>query len=90
MTLSLKTQMEQAAGRGAIQDAVNLELLNSGFTKLQKRFPGALSLPNLYQLDGEWVVALSVQAVDGTKMRMQDKFLGFPSDFLIAQIMLVV
>lgn len=99
--LSQQTLAEQAAGRAAIgeeaiQEVLNIQFLSKGVAELKRRFPGGGVTGPAYfnwdrkKPDAEWLVEVSVNCDDGTKMVLTDPFLGFPSDRLIAEIALVV
>jgi hypothetical protein len=88
--LSLRTQAEQAAGRGMIDHAVKLEVLMKGDTELKRRFPSYLGNPHLErQTDVEWTVEVRIQCANGSFMNFKTPFLGWPSDLLITEMMLV-
>jgi hypothetical protein len=90
-TISERTLEEQAAGRKAIFPAVQKELLEKGDRELAAKFKTYMRNPHLVFNDEthEWEVAVCLRSATGSIMELTTSFLGFPSDLLITQMMLV-
>lgn len=102
--LSEKTRREMAAGREAtgqspdfqrtMLNAIHHEAVSKALKPLQKRFP-AISGPTHIDWDMKddpknWRVEVTVRCPNGDIVQPVDNFVGFPSDELIATLMLLV
>jgi hypothetical protein len=92
--MSQRTADEHAAGREALSrhmmDAVAKNVLEKGEIDLQKKFKTikASTLARDTETD-EWVVVTTIKANDGKFYEVCDLLVGWPSDALIAQLMLL-
>ncbi|WP_454627680.1 hypothetical protein [Bradyrhizobium cenepequi] len=84
-----KLEAEQAAGRRAIQAAVDAEALEKGLSELKRRFRGLTAGASIERTPDGPVVCMRVVTSD-KYIDISEPFNGFPSDMLIAQIALVV
>jgi len=89
--LSERTLAEQKAGRNAIFEAVQAEMLAKGDELLRKKFPTYLGNPHLAfdPIADDWAVEVRIKTATGTFLNFTEPFLGWPSDQLITNMMLV-
>lgn len=89
--LSARTLAEQKAGREAIFEAVKAELLKNGDATLARKFPTYIRSSTMVNdpLTEEWVVIVNMQTHDGSIVELSDRYMFFPSDELIATMMLL-
>lgn len=92
--LSARQAAEHAAGREALSrhmmNAVAKEVLEKGEIDLRKQFKTIIASKLAKDLDtDEWVVVATIQANDGKFYEVCDLLAGFPSEALVAQLMLL-
>jgi hypothetical protein len=91
--LSEKTRHEQEAGRARIMQNLRASVVDVGIDELQRRFTRQ-SVPtgglHFYDKQNRWTVDVIVHTAAKTTMQLEDELLEFPSEYLIAQIALVV